>query len=65
MIKMIKTSYEHKQQQLKQATKERMEKHRQMIEAQENRKLRKIQQKKKEVFRNKSKAQKRQESKGS
>lgn len=61
MIKMIKASYEHKQQQLKQATKERLEKHRQAIEVQENRKLKKIQQKKKEVFRNKSKAQRRQD----
>lgn len=61
---MIKTSYEHKQQQLKQATKERVEKHRQMVEAQENMKYKKLQQKKKEVFRHKSKAQNKQSSKG-
>lgn len=57
MIKMIKASYEHKQQQMKQATKERVEKHRQMVEAQENMKYKKLQQKKKEVFRQRSKAQ--------
>lgn len=63
MIKMIKASYEHKQQQVKQATKERIEKHKQMVEAQENMKYKRLQQKKKEVFRNKSKVQTKQENK--
>nr|CAI5861220.1 unnamed protein product [Callosobruchus analis] len=58
MIKMIKASYEHKQEKLKQETKERMEKYRREIEAIEFNKEKKIKQKKKEVFRNKSKAQK-------
>lgn len=63
MMKMIKASYQHKQEKLKQETKERMEKHRQTITAQEASKERKIKQKKKEVFRNKSKAQLSQERK--
>lgn len=64
MIKKIKATYEHKQSQLKAATKERMEKHKQMVEALENKRTKKIQAKKKEVFRAKSKAAIRQETKG-
>nr|CAH7762249.1 unnamed protein product [Callosobruchus chinensis] len=58
MMKMIKASYEHKQEKLKQETKERMEKYRREIEAIELSKDKKLKQKKKEVFRNRSKAQK-------
>lgn len=65
MIKMIKASYEHKQQKLKQEMRERMEKHKQAVEAQENRKYKKIQAKKKEVFRQKSKAQNKQDNRKS
>ncbi|XP_050315888.1 ribosome biogenesis protein BMS1 homolog [Anthonomus grandis grandis] len=57
MLKMIKTSYQHKQAKLKEETKQRLEKHRRDIAAQELSKERKIKQKKKEVFRKKSKAQ--------
>lgn len=57
MLKMIKTSYQHKQEQLKLQTKERLEKHRSMIEEVENRKNNKLRKQKKEVFRNRSKAQ--------
>lgn len=64
MIKKIKATYEHKQNQLKMATKERMEKHKQMVEAFENKRMKKLQAKKKEVFRAKSKAAKKQETKG-
>lgn len=65
MIKRIKATYEHKQQQLKAQTKERLEKHRQMVEAVQNKRARKLQAQKKEVFRAKSKAQIREEKKGS
>ncbi|XP_018580000.1 ribosome biogenesis protein BMS1 homolog [Anoplophora glabripennis] len=64
MIKMIKATYEHKQEKLKKETKERLEKHRQNIAAQEASKERKLKQKKKEVFRNRSKAQIREKNKG-
>ncbi|CAG9761928.1 unnamed protein product [Ceutorhynchus assimilis] len=64
MIKMIKASYQHKQAKLKEETKQRMEKHRQEVSAQEASKDRKIKQKKKAVFRSKSKAQISQEKKG-
>lgn len=65
MIKRIKATYEHKQQQIKSQTKERLEKHRQLVEAVENKRARKLQAQKKEVFRAKSKAQIRQEKKES
>ncbi|KAJ8925423.1 hypothetical protein NQ315_009255 [Exocentrus adspersus] len=64
MMKMIKTAYEHKQEKLKKETKERLEKHRQEVAAQEASKGRKLKQKKKEVFRNRSKAQIREQKKG-
>lgn len=57
MMKMLKAAYVHKQKMLKEQTKERMEKHRKMIEAQEARKAKNLKSIKKEVFRNKSKAQ--------
>lgn len=60
---MIKAAYEHKQEKLKKETKERLEKHRQDIAAQEANKERKLKQKKKEVFRNRSKAQIREQKK--
>lgn len=63
MLKMIKASYQHKQAKLKEETKQRLEKHRQEVAAQEASKDRKIKQKKKEVFRYKSKAQLSQERK--
>lgn len=61
MMKMLRASYEHKQEKLKKETKERLEKHRQEIVAIEAKKSRKLQQIKKEVFRNKSKSQKREQ----
>lgn len=64
MMKMIKASYEHKQKQLKEQTKERVEKHKKAIEEIEARKYRKLKQQKKEVFRHRSKAQIREEKKG-
>lgn len=57
-MKMIKTSYQHKQERLKQETKERLEKHRQDVAAVESNKETKLKQKKKEVFRKRSKAKK-------
>lgn len=57
MMKMLRASYEHKQEKMKKETKDRLEKHRQEIDAIERKKSRKLQQVKKEVFRNKSKAQ--------
>lgn len=59
MLKMIKASYEHKQEQLKQQTKERLEKYRNTIEDIEIRKNNKLRMKKKDVFRSRSKAQNR------
>lgn len=61
MMKMIKTAYDHKQKKLKAEMKERMDQHRKVITAQEQGKDRNIRKKKKEVFRNRSKAQIRQE----
>ncbi|XP_044252680.1 ribosome biogenesis protein BMS1 homolog [Tribolium madens] len=58
LMKMVKTNYEYKQERIKAETQERLEKHRQTIEAQEALKEKKIKQKKKEVFRNKSKSKK-------
>ncbi|XP_030765681.1 ribosome biogenesis protein BMS1 homolog [Sitophilus oryzae] len=57
MMKMIKASYQHKQERLKKETKERLEKHREEVSNQEKSKDRKIKQKKKEVMRHRSKAQ--------
>ena len=57
-MKMVKTNYEHKQEKLKLEMKERVEKHREAVEAQETVKEKKLKQKKKEVFRARSKAQK-------
>lgn len=62
-MKMIKTAYEHKQLKLKAEMKERMEKHRQMVAAQEQGKEKNIKRIKKDVFRRKSKAQISQEKK--
>ncbi|KAG5892001.1 hypothetical protein JTB14_007749 [Gonioctena quinquepunctata] len=56
MMKMLRTSYEHKNEKLKAETKKRVEKHRQEVEAIEANKEKKLKQKKKEVFRNRSKA---------
>lgn len=64
MMKMLRASYENKQAKLKQATKERVEKHQQEIMAIELKKNKKLKQQKKEIFRYKSKSQKRQENKG-
>ncbi|XP_060536199.1 ribosome biogenesis protein BMS1 homolog [Cylas formicarius] len=57
MMKMIKTSYQHRQEKIKQETKERLEKHRREVAQQEASKDKKLKEKKKEVFRKKSKAQ--------
>lgn len=59
MMKMLRASYEQKQDKLKKETKERLEKHRKEIAAVENKKSKKLQQVKKEVFRHRSKAQSR------
>lgn len=64
MMKMLRASYDNKQDKLKQATKERMEKHQQEVIAIEMKKNKKLKQQKKEVFRYKSKNQIRQENKG-
>lgn len=61
MMKMLRASYEQKQEKMKKETKERLEKHRQEIRAIEDKKSRKLQQIKKELFRNKSKGQKREQ----
>lgn len=53
---MIKAAYEHKQEQLQKQMKERVEKHRQMVEALENRKAKKLQEQKKAVMRVRTKA---------
>lgn len=58
MIKMIKTTYEYKQEKLNAEMKERLEKHRQMVEAQESMKEKKLKQKKKEIMRIRSKSRK-------
>lgn len=57
MMKMLRASYEHKQGKLKNETKQRLEKHRQEIAATEQKKARKLQQIKKDVFRKRSKGQ--------
>lgn len=54
---MLRASYEHKQEKLNQDTKQRLDKHRQEIAAIEAKKSRKLQQVKKNVFRNRSKTQ--------
>lgn len=57
MLKMIKTTYDHKQEQLKQQTKERIATHRKKIEAIEMKKNKNLRDIKKNVFRQRSKAQ--------
>lgn len=64
MLKMLRTSYEHKQEILQAQTQERMAKHKLQIEAEQNLKDNKLKQKKKEVFRAKSKAQAKEQGKG-
>ncbi|ENN71782.1 hypothetical protein D910_02524 [Dendroctonus ponderosae] len=56
MIKMIRTLYNQKQAKLAEETKQRLQKHKESIQATEATKDKKIKQKKKEVFRKKSKA---------
>lgn len=63
MMKMIKASYQHKQEKLKNETKQRMEKHRAEILAQEHNKEKKLKQKKKEIMRGRSKSQLKQDRK--
>ncbi|XP_044745968.1 ribosome biogenesis protein BMS1 homolog isoform X2 [Coccinella septempunctata] len=55
MMKMIKSVYNHKQEKAKQQTKERLEKHRQYIEAQEEAKNKSVRKFKKEIMRKRSK----------
>lgn len=57
MMKMLRASYDQKQEKLKKETKQRLEKHRQEIAAIESKKSRKLQQIKKDVFRKRSKSQ--------
>lgn len=57
MMKMLRASYEQKQDKLKNETKDRLEKHRREISAIESKKSRKLQQIKKDVFRKRSKSQ--------
>ncbi|CAH1163978.1 unnamed protein product [Phaedon cochleariae] len=64
MMKMLRSSYDQKQSKLKEETKKRLEKHRQEIEAIEADKGKKLKQKKKEVFRRKSKAQQKEKERG-
>jgi hypothetical protein len=63
MMKMIKANFEHKQEKLKMETQERVKKHREMVEARQAQKDKKLKQKKKEVFRMRSKAQNSQKNK--
>ncbi|KAK9727914.1 40S ribosome biogenesis protein Tsr1 and BMS1 C-terminal [Popillia japonica] len=63
VMKMIRTAYDHKQQHLREKTNERLEKHRQMIQAIEANKSKKLKREKREVFRMKSKTQIREEKK--
>lgn len=63
MMKMLRASYEHKQENLKKETKERLEKHRKEVAGIEANKTKKLQKVKKEVFRNRSKTQIRQQKK--
>ncbi|XP_054014026.1 ribosome biogenesis protein BMS1 homolog [Hylaeus anthracinus] len=58
LMQMIKTNYVHKQRQLKEATKQRMEAYRAQITAEENRKLKRQKEMKKHVFRELSKLEK-------
>lgn len=60
MMKMLRASYEHKQEKLKNETKGRLAKHRQEIAGIEAKKARKLQQVKKDVFRKRSKGLSRQ-----
>ena len=58
VMKMIKTNYAHKQQQLKEATKRRVEAHQAQIAAEEARKFKRQKELKKHVFRELSKLEK-------
>ncbi|XP_053978167.1 ribosome biogenesis protein BMS1 homolog [Hylaeus volcanicus] len=58
LMQMIKTNYVHKQRQLKEATKQRMEAYRAQITAEEDRKLKRQKELKKHVFRELSKLEK-------
>lgn len=55
-MKMIKMNYNHKQEKLKKETQQRLQKYKQEIEMKEAVKGNKLKQKKKNVFRMKSKA---------
>lgn len=61
MLKMLRASYEQKQEKLKQQMSERMTQHKLMIEGQEAQKFQREKKKRKEIFRNKSKAKIREE----
>lgn len=63
LMKMLKTTYDEKQEQLKAETKLRLEKHRREVEAQEGMKAKKIREKKKNVMRYRSKAEAKKKSK--
>lgn len=62
MLKMLRTSYQHKQEKLHEQMVERITQHRAQVEAEQNTKDRKLKLKKKEVFRSKSKAQAKEQS---
>lgn len=57
MMKMLRASYDQKQEKVKKETKQRLEKHRREVAAIESKKSRKLQQIKKDVFRKRSKSQ--------
>lgn len=57
MMKMLRASFEQKQTQMKLAMKDKMEKHKQQIEAEELKKMKNLRQQKKNVMRIRSKAQ--------
>lgn len=57
MLKMLKTSYDHKQETLKKAMSTRMEKHQKEMQMEEMQKLRRHKELKKQVFRKLSKAE--------
>lgn len=64
MLKMLRTSYEHKQEQLKIQMSERVSRHKAEVDAIEARKQLKEKKQKKEIFRKKSKAKIREEKRG-
>lgn len=63
MIKMLKTSYTHKQETLKKAMSTRMEKHQKEMQMAEMQKLKRHKELKKQVFRNLSKTEKKEQAK--